>query len=408
MRLMRLMAALSLAVPILGSADFSNLYDAGTLRYWQARYQTSTTKILDQVIRPALYPQEARRLAGVPLDFPLLPDADMRGNPLAFYVPPDFSRVVLPVSSLKFLDDLCTAYAWLQINGYVIDTVSEYAAMLKYKNFRGAPYPRPLAALHIPANALDDKRVDELALGHFVTARTFLLLHELGHVYHRPPVQSLENEKAADAFAAQVMPRTGLPPLGALVFFMADASWAGYPPEPGTHPLSGSRLLALASRMEDRELADGIARIGADLDDRELRASIALTGRSTDETTLMPRRGHLQMRVPLAATQAATTLAFDGRFAGMASQDADPGSQFAIELILRRSGNRVTGQYSFGLGLGIIDGTVEGSTLQLHWRWGGREGVGILRATADGRSFTGTWGYGTEIRGGGTWAARRQ
>ena len=54
--------------------------------------------------------------------------------------------------------------------------------------------------------------VDELSLGHFVTARTFILLHELGHILYghtaRTSAESVRNEKQADAFAATVMKRT--------------------------------------------------------------------------------------------------------------------------------------------------------------------------------------------------------
>ena len=172
--------------------------------------------IFNQVILPVLTGEEKQRLSGVQLDFPLHAEGDSKGQPLAFYHPVDQSLVVMPIFSLKFLDDLCTAYAWLQVKGYSLETISDYTAMLKYKDFPAGSYPQPLKALHIPDDALKDKEVDELALGHFVTARTFILLHELGHVYYRHRAttaeQSRRNEEQADAFAAQVMGRTPLPP----------------------------------------------------------------------------------------------------------------------------------------------------------------------------------------------------
>ena len=90
---------------------------------------------------------------------------------------------MLPALSLKFLDDLCTAYAWLQIKGYSLETVSEYTAILKYGRPPPGGFPpharnvhdrqqdtparrraddrdrycRPLKALHIPENALDER-----------------------------------------------------------------------------------------------------------------------------------------------------------------------------------------------------------------------------------------------------------
>jgi hypothetical protein len=193
--------------------DVSGIYDQGTLRQWKARYEVSTRKILDQVIWPALTPQERQQLAAARLELPLY--SDYKGNPLCFYATGD-GRVVMPVLSLKFLDDLCTAYAWLTTNGYGLETISEYTAMIAYKDFPTGRYPPPLSALHIPANALQDRKVDELALEHFVTARTFLLLHELGHIYYRysyfTTEQSRRNEEQADQFAATLMRRTKLPP----------------------------------------------------------------------------------------------------------------------------------------------------------------------------------------------------
>jgi hypothetical protein len=234
--------------------DLSGLYDQSVLEQWRPRYERSTTKILNEVILPVLTAEERRRLGGETprVDFPLLADAPLRGHPLMFYVPPDLGRVVMPISALKFLDDTCTAYAWLQVNGYSLETISEYTAMLRYKPAPpGGRHPAPLTALHIPTDALADRRVDELALGHFVTARTWLLLHELGHIYYRHSAssyaQSRQNEEQADDFATRVMRRTALPPLGILVFFMVDAHWSGYQASgQDTHPMSGTRVRKLA------------------------------------------------------------------------------------------------------------------------------------------------------------------
>lgn len=398
-----------LAWPASAAKDASKLYDAATLQQAQTRYPVSTNKILNQVVLPALKVQELRKLAGIRIDYPLVGEGEWRSSPLAFYVPPDLSRVVFPILSLKFLDDLCTAYAWLQINGYVLDTISEYTAMLKYKDFPGEHYPPPLRAMHIPDNALEERRVDELARGHFVTARTFLLLHELGHIYSGRVAGTLQesqrNEEAADAFAAEVMSRTPLPPLGIIVFFMADASWADYPPRPNTHPLTGQRLRSLATRFEDRRLAAAIQTLGEVVDQPE--TGTILTAKSTDESTLAPRRGHLQLRAPSNRAAARSAVPFQGEYTGESIQNIDPSHPFSIEIILNRSGNTVTGQYSFGLGNGQISGTVSGNTLNVTWQWGGRYGYGVLKATGDGRGFTGTWGYGESSTGAGTWSGQR-
>ena len=201
-RLLRCVAYFLLCVPaVLAAKDLSGLYDHATLEHWKPRYERSTTKILEQVIAPVLLTQEKQRLGNVRLDFLLYGEGRAKEHPLQFYVPPDGSRVVMPIASLKFLDDLCTAYAWLHINGYSLETISEYTAMLRYKDFPEGRYPRPLQALRIPDDALKDPRVDELALGHFVTARTFILLHELGHIFHNHRGSTVQNEQQADRFA---------------------------------------------------------------------------------------------------------------------------------------------------------------------------------------------------------------
>src|SRR4051794_28812722 len=111
-------------IPTAGAADLSGIYDRPTLAEAAERYQRSTTKIMNKVIWPALQDEHRRRLGQKPaLEFPLwADDPDSRGHPLAFYTPIRGHKIVLPALSLKFLDDLCTAYAWLQINRYNIET----------------------------------------------------------------------------------------------------------------------------------------------------------------------------------------------------------------------------------------------------------------------------------------------
>lgn len=385
-------------------AEEPRLYDDAALAEWGARYERSTQRILDEVIRPALLSEEQTRLADARLDLPMHAEGSQRGRPLAFYAAG--SRVVMPVYSLKFLDDLCTAYAWLQINGYSLETISDYTAMLRYGAVQASAAYAPLAALGVPANALDDKRVDELALGHFVTARTFILLHELGHIYHGhrggQGAGSRMNEEAADRFAADVMVRTPLPPLGSLVFFMADASWAGYPAaEDDTHPLSGARLHALAARVEDAGLAQGLDQLAALMDDPDIRTGFAAAGRSATLASLKPRRPGELPGAPSDDTQQA----FAGSFIGEANQHGD--AAFPVRVDFRRSGERVEGQYTFGLGVGSLAGRTDGRRLDFEWQWAGNFGRGVFQSSEDGTRFDGTWGYQQSADNAGNWNGRR-
>ncbi len=97
------------------------------------------------------------------------------------------SFVAMPVLSLMFLEDLCTAYAWLHLKGYSLETIDEYITMLRYKkaaDFPDGRYPPPLKALKIPPNALAERAVDDLSLRFRNTAYAFILLHEIGHILY--------------------------------------------------------------------------------------------------------------------------------------------------------------------------------------------------------------------------------
>lgn len=394
------------------AADLSSLYDRSNLEYWGERYKRSTNKILDEVIWPALFSKEQHNLGGRPvLDFPLYAEGEARQHPLSFYAFTNRNIIVLPVFSLKFLDDLCTAYAWLQIKGYSLETVSEYTAILYYGKLPSDGFPPPLKALGIPEDALKDPKVDELALAHFVTARTFILLHEMGHVLydHRDANsdESIRYEQQADRFAAKVMQRTPLPPLGMLVWFLADAHWTGFPPRRGTHPLSGERVRALANHIDDPGLAEQLRRLGKEfLDDPDIRAGFVATGKAGDLAALAPRRPGELPRRKIESKPGAQEALFSGVYRGEFVQFGEELEPMAIELILERRGSRVTGYYSFGLGFGTIDGTVEARRLYFDWEWAGNYGQGVLEGRDDG-SFTGTWGYREARSGAGTWTGLR-
>jgi len=402
-------------VPLAPAADLSRVYEERTLMEWGERYKRSTTKILNTVIWPALFTEERNRLGRkMPvLEFPLYAEGEARQQALAFYVPADRASIVFPVFSLKVLDDLCTAYAWLQVKGYSLETVSEYTAILKYGTPPPGGFPPPLKALGIPEAALHDPKVDELALGHFVTARTFLLLHEMGHILQsregrqaRTYAESVRNEQEADSFAAAVMRRTMLPPIGILIFFMADAHWSSFPASGrDTHPLSGARLRALANSVDDPNFAKKLRGLGELLDDPDIRAGFVATGRAGDLTALAPRRpGELPHR-RVESGQVGRKALFDGVYRGEFVQFLDPAPR-AIEFVLKRRGDDVTGHYSFGLGIGTVEGKVVGKRLHFRWDWAKNYGRGVLEGRDDD-SFAGTWGYRTAESDAGTWIGRR-
>ena len=105
----RVAAVLSLAMAPYAAVyamDMSSMYDTTVLEQWAPRYRASTNRILYDYVHKYLTAAELRRLGAVTIDFPLMASERMKGNPLAFYVPVEGSKVVFPIFSVKFLDDL--------------------------------------------------------------------------------------------------------------------------------------------------------------------------------------------------------------------------------------------------------------------------------------------------------------
>jgi predicted Zn-dependent protease len=123
-------------------------------------------------------------------------------------------------------------------------------------------------------------------------AWAFLMAHELAHVLHRhpgnrvAPVVSQANEREADAFAMEMMERTGTIPIGAILYFQAtaavymsradlptDTAYARWQREGATHPVNSQRLAAIARRLElwarrtqDADRREALLSIGHRLD----------------------------------------------------------------------------------------------------------------------------------------------
>jgi hypothetical protein len=305
------------------------MYDEGRLEQERVRYERKIDETYEKVLAPLLTERERRALAGVALDFPLLGQS---GTPLDFYTAGQRGQITvfMPVLSLLFLEDLTTAFAWLQVNGYSPETVEEYVTMLKYKEpsaFPGGRYPPPLEALHIPPDALSDKQVDALSLRLRNTAYEFILLHELAHALHRHPGyagvprgEARTNEAEADRFALTVLERGNRIPMGAIVFFMvqvnslpnkgqfiafrkSEGDWERYLQREATHPLTTDRLNDIAlylAQWADRSggsegetlasIATHLAYFAEGYDDPDMQGCLAVVAHRADPAVLAPRR----------------------------------------------------------------------------------------------------------------------
>jgi hypothetical protein len=333
MTLIALFGLLGITAPA-AAGDLSGLYPIGTLTREKPRLEGRIKELLARGFWPSLTPEERARLHRVELTFPLV-GGD--GGPLEFsagYDPrTNTYPVTLPILSLLSLEDLCTAYAWLQVKNYPLETMDDYVALLKHRkpeDFPAKRYPPPLEALRVPPGDLKDPRVDELSLRLRNTAYAFILGHELGHVYYRhkgygpdvPREQARANEEAADGFALELLRRTATIPMGAMLYFQtavhiepnrwdfrSEREWEAWQAKTATHPLTSRRLRLLAEELNRRAadfargqpnrqaatetvryIAARIAKISGILEDQDLHLAAAKRARELSPAALAPSR----------------------------------------------------------------------------------------------------------------------
>jgi hypothetical protein len=263
-----LMIVCSTATPC--SADVSGMYPLGELEKAVPRLSAAVTKIYDLGVKPYLTPDEKSKLGDFEFRFPLPSPND---EVLNFYA--DYAHrkpiVVMPILSLKVVEDMATAYAWLYQNGMSLGTIDLYFSILRHKRKSDLPkYPPLLATLGIPANALEDERIDKLSLSFRNQAFAFVLVHELGHILYKhkgydviTKAQARADEVESDRFALDALARTQTVPLGAILFFQAQVyshphrgefpdrqSWQQYLLTTSTHPLTVDRIAAMAAYIE--------------------------------------------------------------------------------------------------------------------------------------------------------------
>lgn len=254
------------------ASDLADMYPPGVLAADAARLESAVRKIYALGIEPKLTAEEKAGLRAVTLRFPMPQPGD---DPLNFYATADADGrpvVVMPVLSLKALEDMATAYAWVQKQGLRASTIDLYYAMLRHRSpdrFPGGRTPDILTALAIPKNANDDKAVDRLSLSLRNEAFAFILVHELGHVLFRHKgygeitrQRARDDEVQSDRFALDVLARSATPPLGAVLYFQAQVyrfRHRGEFPTPlafddylmtvATHPMTVDRIQAMARHI---------------------------------------------------------------------------------------------------------------------------------------------------------------
>jgi hypothetical protein len=424
-----------------------DFYNSADLGYWQSRYCKNINTKLNDVLLTHLTGSERRAVGAVKLYCPLI--AAEQTIPINFYAMGNPPRIVAPALSIKFLDDLAIASAWLLQNGYSQSTVYNYLSMIKYRRASEMPrgrFPPPLTALRIPDGVLNDADIYSLSEKIFGSALLFVLAHELGHIrykhpgYNIPLEQAKENELEADAFAVELLRRIGLPPLGVTHFFMAstylgrhrgdfvsDADWEHYLRTEYTHPVSTHRLRILSQNLKQhaRDFArgepnyanavnqinyaagqlEGIAKI---LSDYDMQKMIAHIGRTTDLSSLKPVA---EGRLYSESFEEENHLNAPGPFNGVYRGNFSSGPKspaVSISVLFKRNGNRVSGKYTYGAGRGELYGVLKGDTLYFQWKEGPGFGKGVFNARNHGMQFDGTWGFKESAENGGVWNGKKR
>ena len=275
-----LLCALSPALSPAGAAGGpADMYPDAVLRNDAARYERRIGELFRYGLWDFLRGAEKQALADPRIDLPL-----KGSSPLDAYAhrPGGRPTVVLPVLTLKFIEDLSVAYAWRHVNRYSLEPMDEYLAMLKYRrpaDFPNGRVPDPMTALGVPPRIWErDERVDGLSLRFRNSAWAFILAHELGHLRFRhpgnagvAPAVSQANESEADAFALDLLGRSDTVPMGMILWFMAttdyfpnradfktEADYEAWRRAEATHPLNPDRLRRLGvalNRSADASLS---------------------------------------------------------------------------------------------------------------------------------------------------------
>lgn len=411
-----------------GGRDLSSMYSDNELR--ACRYAENLQRIYVESVWQHFGPAEQARLRSVELSFPL---RSPRGCPVDFYATAQPARVTLPIMSLKFLDDLCIAHAWLVERECDPGVLDQYLYMLmgSSEDKFGGVYQSPQEALGLPDDVLDDPRVDGMSQKLLKSAGLFLLLHELGHTYYQhpgygsgvTPAQARANERQADAFALEIMRRIGLYPAGAAVMFKALAiitpdlavydtygDWASE----ATHPVSADRIRLVGRYMQDhagdfarsepnpvaaaesiRDTGARLSQLAALVGDPEVIRLGILQAEASEVSMLQPDcRGQNQNEL------------FNGLYATTLSDVLGLESS-SSQLLLSRVGNEVSGVFTINFNAGTLTGTVVGRELYFEWYLGAEFGLGVFRMNDDGSAFQGSWGRVLSKDDGGGWAGYR-
>ncbi len=313
--LQRVALLMLVCTPVLAQ-DVSQLYTTPELQEIGKRYRPNLRGMWEEDFLSNVTRDERVQAGMVTLNLPLV---GATRHPLEFYSSPTERQVFLPIASIKFIDDLAVGFAYYDKMACDLGTVSDYAAVLRFRpaDAKGSP----LDALGVPREAIKDPYVDDVAQKILKSTVYFVAGHEYAHVmyghkdYRAITAQQAQLQEAeADAFALEVMRRIGVPPLALTYFFLLasrlEASPGDFPSSveyerylrhQATHPVSALRILKVAEGIENhadsfarlqkdpasskkklQEAAQKLREIARTLDDREMRQFLAERAKDAD------------------------------------------------------------------------------------------------------------------------------
>lgn len=237
----------ALACLAVAPAAGQGLYGADDLARARQTMGPNIVLVVTEDIPNALPRAQRAGAARLTVDF-----IDRGPHPLSYYSEPAAARVIVPLESVLFLDDLAIATAWFEAQGCDAGYLQAYLAAL----LGGEDMPPPLAAFGIDRQtALADPFVDDVSAKILSTVVNYLMAHEVGHVLlgHVGGLgggaESQGQEIEADAFALDFFTATGTPPLGMAIYFNAARWLDPADTDAGTHPVSRDRLRAISERL---------------------------------------------------------------------------------------------------------------------------------------------------------------
>lgn len=423
--------------------NYSKIFSIEELTYWQTRYAPNLVWNFEDLILKKLARNERANAYGVRLEFPLTPDEGYSNSPFPFYASVQDKVIYAPISSIKFIDDLSIAYSWLVGNGFSTESLIDYIFCLKYGStrFAGGKIPSPLKALHIPENALDNQLVDDNSQKVLNSIVVWILSHELAHIVYQHPsyetvshAQSQQFETDADSFATEMFKRIGTAPLGMVLLFIVFTSfylnkgdfvlekdWNDYLRN-STHPVSNERLNSIVSefinspdefidaepnKIRAKQIVESIGNEAKEIVDiirsPKMQDFLKVHALALDVNLLYPRKkGDLVVMEPGYSEGLVDGPDFSGAYLGTYSHKIANGGEEKLNatFVFYRNKDKVTGRFSYGVGIVDVFGFFQNNQLTFNWKWGITSGKGLLLTNNKGE-FSGDWGFDGELTGGG-------